>query len=221
MQGFGVCFNFLSFWLIHKSCFWQPCFFFFKVCLFCFSLPSQLPVSQPVPTIQGEPQIPVATQPSVVPVHSGAHFLPVGQPLPPSSLPQYSVSQIPSAPQPAFSPLPVTMAAGINQPLLTLASSAPAAAVPGGPAVVPSQLPTLLQPVTQLPSQAHPQLLQPAVQSMGIAANLGQTAEAPLPSGDVLYQVPCWLVRRRAPEGLVLMIEHQGLKNLITEYQNN
>ncbi|XP_022432933.1 serine/threonine-protein kinase WNK1 isoform X25 [Delphinapterus leucas] len=148
----------------------------------------QLPVSQPVPTIQGEPQIPVATQPSVVPVHSGAHFLPVGQPLPPSSLPQYSVSQIPSAPQPAFSPLPVTMAAGVNQPLLTLASSAPAAAVPGGPAVVPSQLPTLLQPVTQLPSQAHPQLLQPAVQSTGIAANLGQTAEAPLPSGDVLYQ---------------------------------
>ncbi|XP_007469535.1 PREDICTED: serine/threonine-protein kinase WNK1 isoform X2 [Lipotes vexillifer] len=152
------------------------------------SAASQLPVSQPVPTIQGEPQIPVATQPSVVPVHSGAHFHPVGQPLPPSSLPQYSVSQIPSAPQPAFSPLPVTMAAGVNQPLLTLASSAPAAAVPVGPAVVPNQLPTLLQPVTQLPSQAHPQLLQPAVQSMGIAANLGQTAEAPLPSGDVLYQ---------------------------------
>ncbi|XP_059791043.1 serine/threonine-protein kinase WNK1 isoform X6 [Balaenoptera ricei] len=148
----------------------------------------QLPVSQPVPAIQGEPQIPVATQPSVVPVHSGAHFLPVGQPLPPSSLPQYPVSQMPSAPQPAFSPLPVTVAAGVNQPLLTLASSAPAAAVPGGPAVVPSQLPPLLQPVTQLPSQAHPQLLQPAVQSMGRAANLGQPAEAPLPSGDVLYQ---------------------------------
>nr|XP_058937260.1 serine/threonine-protein kinase WNK1 isoform X15 [Kogia breviceps] len=148
----------------------------------------QLPVSQPVPTIQGEPHIPVATQPSVVPVHSGARFLPAGQPLPPSSLPQYPGSQIPSAPQPAFSPLPVTMAAGVNQPLLTLASSAPASAVPGGPTVVPSQLPTLLQPVTQLPNQAHPQLLQPAVQSMGIAANLGQTAEAPLPSGDVLYQ---------------------------------
>ncbi|XP_028346696.1 serine/threonine-protein kinase WNK1 isoform X21 [Physeter macrocephalus] len=147
----------------------------------------QLPVSQPVPTIQGEPHIPVATQPSVVPVHSGAHFLPAGQPLPPSSLPQYPVSQIPSASQPAFSPLPVTMAAGVNQPLLTLASSAPAAAVPGGPPLVPN-LPTLLQPVTQLPNQAHPQLLQPAVQSMGIAANLGQTAEAPLPSGDVLYQ---------------------------------
>ncbi|XP_066864609.1 serine/threonine-protein kinase WNK1 isoform X32 [Kogia breviceps] len=149
---------------------------------------SMLPVSQPVPTIQGEPHIPVATQPSVVPVHSGARFLPAGQPLPPSSLPQYPGSQIPSAPQPAFSPLPVTMAAGVNQPLLTLASSAPASAVPGGPTVVPSQLPTLLQPVTQLPNQAHPQLLQPAVQSMGIAANLGQTAEAPLPSGDVLYQ---------------------------------
>nr|XP_025851230.1 serine/threonine-protein kinase WNK1 isoform X2 [Vulpes vulpes] len=154
----------------------------------------QLPVSQPVPTIQGEPQIPVAAQPSVVPVHSGAHFLPVGQPLSTSLLPQYPVSQIPistphvSAPQTGFSSLPITMAAGINQPLLTLASSATVAAIPGGPTVVPSQLPTLLQPVTQLPSQVHPQLLQPAVQSMGIPANLGQAAEVPLPSGDVLYQ---------------------------------
>uniref|UniRef100_A0A8C6E1X3 non-specific serine/threonine protein kinase n=1 Tax=Moschus moschiferus TaxID=68415 RepID=A0A8C6E1X3_MOSMO len=160
----------------------------------------QLPVSQPVPTLQGEPQIPVATQPSVVPVHAGAHFLPVGQPLPPSLLPQYPisqlppVSQLPSAPphvsvaQPGFPPLPVTMAAGVSQPLLTLASSAAAAAVPGAPTVVPSQLPALLQPVTQLPSQAHPQLLQPAVQSMGIPASLGQTAEVPLPPGDILYQ---------------------------------
>ncbi|XP_027449402.2 serine/threonine-protein kinase WNK1 isoform X3 [Zalophus californianus] len=154
----------------------------------------QLPVSQPVPTIQGEPQIPVATQPSVVPVHSGAHFLPMGQPLSTSLLPQYPVSQIPistphvSAAQTGFSSLPITMAAGINQPLLTLASSATAAGIPGGPTVVPSQLPTLLQPVTQLPSQVHPQLLQPAVQSMGIPANLGQAAEVPLPSGDVLYQ---------------------------------
>nr|XP_025707709.1 serine/threonine-protein kinase WNK1 isoform X2 [Callorhinus ursinus] len=154
----------------------------------------QLPVSQPVPTIQGEPQIPVATQPSVVPVHSGAHFLPMGQPLSTSLLPQYPVSQIPistphvSATQTGFSSLPITMAAGINQPLLTLASSATAAGIPGGPTVVPSQLPTLLQPVTQLPSQVHPQLLQPAVQSMGIPANLGQPAEVPLPSGDVLYQ---------------------------------
>ncbi|XP_045630539.1 serine/threonine-protein kinase WNK1 isoform X1 [Ursus americanus] len=154
----------------------------------------QLPVSQPVPTIQGEPQIPVATQPSVVPVHSGAHFLPMGQPLSTSLLPQYPVSQIPistphvSAAQTGFSSLPITMAAGVNQPLLTLASSATAPGIPGGPTVVPSQLPTLLQPVTQLPSQVHPQLLQPAVQSMGIPANLGQAAEVPLPSGDVLYQ---------------------------------
>ncbi|XP_077615339.1 serine/threonine-protein kinase WNK1 isoform X2 [Crocuta crocuta] len=155
----------------------------------------QLPVSQPVPAMQGEPQIPVATQPSVVPVHSGAHFLPLGQPVSTSLLPpQYPVSQIPistphvSASQTGFSSLPVTMAAGVNQPLLTMASSATAAAIPGGPAVVPSQLPTLLQPVTQLPSQVHPQLLQPAVQSMGIPASLGQAAEVPLPSGDVLYQ---------------------------------
>ncbi|XP_014649383.1 PREDICTED: serine/threonine-protein kinase WNK1 isoform X17 [Ceratotherium simum simum] len=154
----------------------------------------QLPVSQPVPPIQGEPHIPVATQPSVVPVHSGAHFLPMGQPLPASLLPQYPVSQVPistphvSVSQTSFSSLPITMAAGINQPLLTLASSATAATIPGGSTVVPSQLPTLLQPVTQLPSQVHPQLLQPAVQSMGIPANLGQAAEVPLPSGDVLYQ---------------------------------
>ncbi|XP_045410624.1 serine/threonine-protein kinase WNK1 isoform X3 [Lemur catta] len=154
----------------------------------------QLPVSQPVPPIQGEPQIPVATQPSVVPVHSGAHFLPVGQPLPTSLLPQYPVSQIPistphvSTAQTGFSSIPITMAAGINQPLLTMASSATAAAIPGGSTVVPSQLPTLLQPGTQMPSQVHPQLLQPAVQSMGIPANLGQAVEVPLPSGDVLYQ---------------------------------
>lgn len=154
----------------------------------------QLPVPQPVPTIQGEPQISVATQPSVVPVHSGAHFLPVGQPLPASLLPQYPVSQIPvsaphvSAAQTGFSTLPITIAAGINQPLLTLASSATAPAIPGGSTVASSQLPTLLQPVAQLPSQVHPQLLQPAVQSMGIPSNLGQAAEVPLPSGDVLYQ---------------------------------
>ncbi|EPQ07587.1 Serine/threonine-protein kinase WNK1 [Myotis brandtii] len=154
----------------------------------------QLPVSQPVPTIQGEPQISVATQPSVVPVHSGAHFLPMGQPLPTSLLPQYSVSQIPisaphvSAAQTGFSTLPITIAAGINQPLLTLASSATASVIPGGSTLASSQLPTLLQPVTQLPSQVHPQLLQPAVQSMGLPANLGQAAEVPLPSGDVLYQ---------------------------------
>ncbi|XP_005396049.1 PREDICTED: serine/threonine-protein kinase WNK1 isoform X4 [Chinchilla lanigera] len=154
----------------------------------------QLPVSQPVPTVQGEPQISIATQPSVVPVHSGAHFLPVGQPLPTSLLPQYSASQIPistphvSTAQTGFSSLPITMAAGINQPLLTLASSATSTAIPGASTVIPSQLPTLLQPVTQLPSQVHPQLLPSAVQSMGIPANLGQAAEVPLPSGDVLYQ---------------------------------
>ncbi|XP_050004603.1 serine/threonine-protein kinase WNK1 isoform X1 [Alexandromys fortis] len=156
---------------------------------------TQLPVSQTVPTIQGEPHIPVSAQPSVVPVHSGAHFLPVGQPLPASLLPQYPVSQIPiSAPhvstaQTGFSSVPITMAAGINQPLLPLTSSATASSIPGGSTVVPNQLPTLLQPVNQLQSQVHPQLLQPTtVQSMGIPANLGQAAEVPLPSGDVLYQ---------------------------------
>ncbi|KAK1340793.1 hypothetical protein QTO34_017187 [Cnephaeus nilssonii] len=136
----------------------------------------QLPVSQPVPTIQGEPQSQLQHNPQLF-----------------QSI-LYSVSQIPisaphvSAAQTGFSTLPITIAAGINQPLLTLASSATAAVIPGGSTVASSQLPTLLQPVTQLPSQVHPQLLQPAVQSMGLPANLGQAAEGPLPSGDVLYQ---------------------------------
>ena len=41
--GIGVCSNFLSFWLINKSCFWQPCFFsfFFKsICFVFLYLPS-------------------------------------------------------------------------------------------------------------------------------------------------------------------------------------
>lgn len=44
MQGCDVCFNFLPFWLIHKTCFWQPCFFFFfffkSICFIFLYLPS-------------------------------------------------------------------------------------------------------------------------------------------------------------------------------------
>ncbi|NWI07621.1 WNK1 kinase, partial [Tichodroma muraria] len=157
---------------------------------------TQLPVSQPVSIIQGEPQLPVAAsslpQPSVAPsVPIGSHFLSMGQALPTSVVPQFPVSQLPvAAPhvtvaQPGFQSLPISMAAGMNQPLLTLATSAAAAAVPVGPSVVPSQLPTLMQPVTQLPSQV---LLQPAVQAVGLPVSIGQAAEASLPAGDALYQ---------------------------------
>ncbi|XP_014725479.1 PREDICTED: serine/threonine-protein kinase WNK1 isoform X2 [Sturnus vulgaris] len=160
---------------------------------------TQLPVSQPVSIIQGEPQLPVAAsslpQPSVAPsVPIGSHFLPVGQALPTSVVPQFPVSQLPvAAPhvtvaQPGFQSLPISMAAGINQPLLTLATSAAAAAVPVGPSLVPSQLPTLMQPVAQLPSQVLPQLLQPTVQAVGLPVSIGQAAEASLPAGDALYQ---------------------------------
>ncbi|XP_072211294.1 serine/threonine-protein kinase WNK1 isoform X12 [Excalfactoria chinensis] len=160
---------------------------------------TQLPVSQPVSIIQGEPQLPVAApsvpQPSVAPsVPIGSHFLPVGQPLPTSIVPQFSVSQLPvaaphvSVAQPGFQSLPISMAGGMNQPLLTLATSAAATAVPVGSTVVPSQLPTLMQPVAQLPSQVLPQLLQPAVQSMGLPVSIGQAADASLPAGDALYQ---------------------------------
>ncbi|XP_015720951.1 serine/threonine-protein kinase WNK1 isoform X13 [Coturnix japonica] len=160
---------------------------------------TQLPVSQPVSIIQGEPQLPVAApsvpQPSVAPsVPIGSHFLPVGQPLPTSIVPQFSVSQLPvaaphvSVAQPGFQSLPISMAGGMNQPLLTLATSAAATAVPVGSTVVPSQLPTLMQPVAQLPSQVLPQLLQPAVQSMGLPVSIGQAADASLPAADALYQ---------------------------------
>lgn len=80
------------------------------------------------------------------------------------------------------------MAAGINKPLLTSASSATSASTPGASDVVPTQLPTLQQPVTQLPSQVHLQLLQSAVQFVEKPANLVQAADPPLPSRDVLYQ---------------------------------
>nr|XP_021140413.1 serine/threonine-protein kinase WNK1 isoform X6 [Columba livia] len=160
---------------------------------------TQLPVSQPVSIIQGEPQLPVAApsvpQPSAAPsVPIGSHFLPMGQPLTTSMVPQFSVSQLPvaaphvSVAQPGFQSLPISMATAMNQPLLTLATSAAATTVPVGPTVVPSQLPTLLQPVAQLPSQVLPQLLQPAVQSVGLPVSIGQAAEASLPAGDALYQ---------------------------------
>ncbi|KFU87792.1 Serine/threonine-protein kinase WNK1, partial [Chaetura pelagica] len=160
---------------------------------------TQLPVSQPVSIIQGEPQLPVAApslpQPSVAPsVPIGSHFLPMGQPLPASIVPQFSVSQLPvaaphvSVTQPGFQSLPISMATGVSQPLLTLATSAAAATVPVGSTVVPSQLPTLMQPVAQLPSQVLPQLLQPAVQSVGLPVTIGQAAEASVPAGDALYQ---------------------------------
>ncbi|XP_029139612.1 serine/threonine-protein kinase WNK1 [Protobothrops mucrosquamatus] len=155
---------------------------------------TQLPVSQTVPIIQGELPIgaPSLAQSSAAPVMS--HFLPVGQAIQPPLLPQFSASQMPipaphvSVAQPCFPSLSISMAAGINQPLLTLATSAAAAAIPVGSTVVPSQLPTLLQPVAQLSSQVLPQLLQPGVQSMGLPPTLGQTAEVPLPPTDALYQ---------------------------------
>ncbi|NXP44148.1 WNK1 kinase, partial [Heliornis fulica] len=160
---------------------------------------TQLPVSQPVPIIQGEPQLPVAApslpQPSATPSGPvGSHFLPMGQSLPTSMVPQFSVSQLPiaapcvSVAQTGFQSLPISMTAGMNQPLLTLATSGAATAIPVGPTAVPSQLPTLMQPVAQLPSQVLPQLLQPAVQSVGLPVSIGQAAEASLPVGDALYQ---------------------------------
>ncbi|NXR81216.1 WNK1 kinase, partial [Pycnonotus jocosus] len=142
---------------------------------------TQLPVSQPVSIIQGEPQLPVAAsslpQPSVAPsVPIGSHFLPMGQALPAPVVPQFPVAQA------GFQSLPISLAAGISQPLLPLATPAAAAAVPAGASGVPGQL---LQPAAQLPSQV---LLQPPVQAVGLPVSIGQAAEASLPAADALYQ---------------------------------
>ncbi|NXO35508.1 WNK1 kinase, partial [Locustella ochotensis] len=149
---------------------------------------TQLPVSQPVSIIQGEPQLPVAAsslpQPSVAPsVPIGSHFLPVGQALPAPVVPPFPVAQLPvTAAQAGFQALPLPLAAGISQPLLPLAPSA--AAVPVGAGLVPSPLPALLPPGPQV----LPQLLQPPVQAVGLPVSIGQAAEASLPAGDALYQ---------------------------------
>lgn len=109
----------------------------------------------------------------------------MAQALPAPVAAQFPVSQVPVAapvtvPQAGFQSLPISMAAAISQPLL------PAAAVPVGAGGVPGQLPTLLQPGAQLPSQV---LLQPPVQAVGLPVSIGQAAEASLPAGDALYQV--------------------------------
>ncbi|NXQ25352.1 WNK1 kinase, partial [Alaudala cheleensis] len=154
---------------------------------------TQLPVSQAVSIIQGEPQLPVAAsslpQPSVAPsVPIGSHFLPMGQALPSSAVPQFPVSQLPvAAPhvpvaQAGFQSLPISLAAGLSQPLLPLATSAGAGAAPAGPGAGPGQL---LQPGAQLPGQL---LLQPPGQAVGLPLSIGQAAEASLPAGDALYQ---------------------------------
>ena len=55
--GIDVCFNFLSFWLINKSCFWQPCFFFLSLSvLFFFTFPaSSFPASTNSPRRTSDP----------------------------------------------------------------------------------------------------------------------------------------------------------------------
>lgn len=101
----------------------------------------------------------------------------MGQALPAPVVPQFPVAQA------GFQSLPISLAAGISQPLLPLAAPAAAAAVPAGASGVPGQL---LQPGAQLPSQV---LLQPPVQAVGLPVSIGQAAEASLPAADALYQV--------------------------------
>ncbi|KAM4677443.1 serine/threonine-protein kinase WNK1-like isoform 1-T1 [Discoglossus pictus] len=158
----------------------------------------QLPVSQPLPAVQGESQLPAATTPvpqplavQTVPASVPPQFLPLAQPLVAFPLlPQFTATQLPMAIPPTmvqagFPTVPVPMSPGFSQ---TVPGFPPLGApvLPTGQAVVfPSHLPAVaLQPLPQAPTQ----LLHPAMQPLGLPPTLGQASEPLLPLGDTQHQ---------------------------------
>ncbi|KAM4747671.1 serine/threonine-protein kinase WNK1 [Rhinophrynus dorsalis] len=159
---------------------------------------TQLPVSQPLPAVQGEPQVPATTapQPSAVPTVPASvppHFLPLAQPLVAVPLlPQFTAQQLPitipsTMVQAGFPPaLPVPISPGIGQTVPGMPPSMGTPGLPPGQAViVPSHIPAVaLQPLPHIPQQT----LHPVIQPVGIPATLGKAAESLLPPGDSPYQ---------------------------------
>ncbi|XP_029422636.1 serine/threonine-protein kinase WNK1 isoform X5 [Nannospalax galili] len=156
---------------------------------------SQHEQTPPTGTVPGHTasSVPAQSQPhGIYPPSSMAQGQSQGQP--PSStlagVPTSQAIQHPQQQQGIQQTAPPQQAAQYSLPQ-TASSSEGATAQPVSQPQASQSLPQVSagkQPVNQLPSQVHPQLLQPTVQSMGIPANLGQAAEGPLPSGDVLYQ---------------------------------
>ncbi|KAM8971851.1 serine/threonine-protein kinase WNK1 [Pelodytes ibericus] len=156
---------------------------------------TQLPVSQPLPAVHGESQIPVPAVPvpqpslvSTVPISVPPHFLPLTQPLVAVPLiPQNAACQMPlnipaTLVQAGFPVLPIPVSAGIGQAVPMI----PQTFLPSGQAMmVPSHLPAVtLQQLAHVP----PQTLLPMTQPAGLPGIFGKTADPQLPPGDTPYQ---------------------------------
>ncbi|XP_053318722.1 serine/threonine-protein kinase WNK1 isoform X2 [Spea bombifrons] len=150
----------------------------------------QLPVSQPLPAVQGEAQIPVPAasvpMPSVAPTVPSSlppQFLPLAVPL----IPPFAAPQLPPAlVQTAFPAIPAPLSPGFGQAVPVIPRSLGPAVLPPGPAVIlPGHIPAVaLHPLAQAP----PQPLFPTTQLVGLPAILGNAAEPQLPPGDPTYQ---------------------------------
>ncbi|XP_063303762.1 serine/threonine-protein kinase WNK1 isoform X3 [Pelobates fuscus] len=158
----------------------------------------QLPVSQPLPAVQGEPQIPVPAapvpRPSVVPLVPASlppQFLPLSQPLVAVPLlsqfaaPQLPLNIPPTLAQTGFPALPIPMSPGIGQAGSVIPQTLGTPVLTSGQTVIlPSHIPAVaIQQLTQVP----PQPLHPTAQP-GLSAILGTAAEPPFPPGDSPYQ---------------------------------
>ncbi|CAH2276409.1 serine threonine- kinase WNK1 [Pelobates cultripes] len=158
----------------------------------------QLPVSQPLPAVQGEPQIPVPAapvpRPSVVPLVPASvppQFLPLSQPLVAVPLlsqfaaPQLPLNIPPTLAQTGFPALPIPMSPGIGQAGSVIPQTLGTPVLASGQTVIlPSHIPAVaIQQLTQVP----PQPLHPTAQP-GLSAILGTAAEPPFPPGDSPYQ---------------------------------
>ncbi|XP_053574815.1 serine/threonine-protein kinase WNK1 isoform X10 [Bombina bombina] len=159
----------------------------------------QLPVSQPLPSVQGEPLIPAAatTAPQplsvpTVPASMPPQFLPLANPLvavpflPQFSSPQLSMAIPPSIIQTGLPTISVPMSPDFVQSVPQFPPPIGTPLFPAGQAViVPSHVPTVsLQSLNQVP----PQTLLPAIHPVGLPATLGQASEPLLPLGDTQNQ---------------------------------
>ncbi|XP_041441880.1 serine/threonine-protein kinase WNK1 isoform X4 [Xenopus laevis] len=156
---------------------------------------TQLPVSQPLPAAQGEPQIPVPSVPApqpvpTVPASLPPHYLPLAQPLvtvpviPPYAAPQLPLTIPPQMVQPGFPSLPIAVTPSIGQTLPGIPPSLGAPVLPPGQAVLfPSHIPTVaLRPLAPIPTH-------PPTQPLGLPATLGKAAEPLVPPGETSYQI--------------------------------
>ncbi|XP_077325058.1 serine/threonine-protein kinase WNK1 isoform X4 [Lithobates pipiens] len=159
----------------------------------------QLPVSQPLQAVQGEPVVPAPTvrtpQSHVVPSVSAPmppQYLPITRPLVAFPLiPQFTAPKLPmTVPSTnvhtGFPALPVPMSPGFGQAVPGLPSSFLGTPVlpPGQAVIVPSHIPVALQPLTQVP----PLTVHPVPPPVGFPTALGQAVEPLLPPGDAAYQ---------------------------------